>query len=432
MKMKKTAFAVLGVAALTLSGCAGMGGSSGDDSASADGKTTIEFWSNHPGNSKPIEQEIIKEFEKANPDIKVKLVDAGQNYEEVAQKVNSALSGSQVPDLTVVSDVTWFNFALNDQLAPLDELLDKVNGDPKDYVPNLYDEYVYQDKHRAVPFARSTPLFYYNKDMWAKAGLPDRGPKTWDEWNKDFAPKLKKSLPSGVVPMIVPDGTNYLDWYFQGMAWSMGGAYSKDWTMTMTSPETIKAGEFLQNQFKDGYFKKVKEATAPFVAGQSAAILESTGSLSAVSKDGKIKVGTSFLPTPEGTPGCPTGGSGVAILEKSKHKEAAAKFLAFLTNAKNTVKFSQATGYMPVRTSAINLPEEQEYLKKDPNFKTAVDQLPLTKKQDAGRVFVSGGGMKIGAALDKVANGDDVKSTFEQVNKELQALIDKDIKPKLK
>ena len=54
---------------------------------------TIEFWSNHPGNSKPVEQEIIKAFEAANPGLKVKLVDAGKNYEEVAQKFNASLAG---------------------------------------------------------------------------------------------------------------------------------------------------------------------------------------------------------------------------------------------------------------------------------------------------------------------------------------------------
>ena len=100
-----------------LSACAGTGtapstGSGGGSS------NTIEFWSNHPGNSKPVEQEIIKAFEAANPSLKVKLVDAGKNYEEVAQKFNASLAGGQLPDVVVVSDVTWFNFALNKQLAP--------------------------------------------------------------------------------------------------------------------------------------------------------------------------------------------------------------------------------------------------------------------------------------------------------------------------
>ncbi|MGI6786083.1 MAG: ABC transporter substrate-binding protein [Gleimia sp.] len=435
MNIRRIGLAGLTAVALGLAGCAGTGSAPADnkggDAASADGVTTIEFWSNHPGSSKALEEEFIAAFEAENPDIKVKLTDAGKNYEEVAQKYNAALSGGQVPDLVVASDVTWFNFALNEQLAPLDDLMDEVGADTADYVPSLYDEYVIDGQHFAVPYARSTPLFYYNKDMWQAAGLPDRGPKTWDEWNTDFAPKLAEANPD-VTPLVIPDGSLYMDWYFQGMVWSMGGSYSNDFTMNMSSPETVKAGEFLQSQFEQGYFKAVKEATAPFVSGQGAAMLESTGSLNAVSEDGKINVGTAFLPTPEGVPGCPTGGAGIGISAKSEKKEAAAKFLAFLTNADNTVKFSQSTGYMPVRTSAKETPEAQAYFEENPNFKTAVDQLEFTKKQDAGRVFVSGGGMRIGAALDKIAQGADVAEAFKQIDEEQQAIIDSDIKPKLK
>lgn len=363
MDIRRIGVAGLAVVALCLAGCAGTGsaptdGGNSDSSSAEAGVTTIEFWSNHPGSSKALEEEMIAAFEAENPDIKVKLTDAGKNYEEVAQKFNAALSGGQVPDLVVASDVTWFNFALNAQLAPLDDLLD--SEDAADYVMSLYDEYVLNDQHFAVPYARSTPLLYYNKDMWQAAGLPDRGPKTWEEWNDDFAPKLAEANPD-VTPLVIPDGSLYMDWYFQGMVWSMGGAYSDEYTMTMASPETVKAGEFLQSQFEKGYFKAVKEATAPFVSGQGSAMLESTGSLNGVTEDGKINVGTAFLPTPEGVPGCPTGGAGVGIAAKSEHKEAAAKFLTFLTNTENTVKFSQSTGYMPVRTSAKETEEAKKY-----------------------------------------------------------------------
>lgn len=434
MSIRRIGLAGLTAVALGLAGCAGTGSApaknGGDTGASEDGVTTIDFWSNHPASSKALEEEIIAAFEAENPDIKVKLTDAGQNYEEVAQKFNAALSGGQVPDLVVASDVTWFNFALNDQLAPLDDLLAEADANVEDYVPSLYDEYILDDQHFAVPYARSTPLFYYNKDMWEAAGLPDRGPETWEEWDEDFAPKLAEANPD-VTPLVIPDGSLYMDWYFQGMVWSMGGAYSKDYTMTMSSPETIKAGEFLQSQFEQGYFKAVKEATAPFVSGQGAAMLESTGSLNGVAEDGKINLGTAFLPSPEGVVGCPTGGAGVGIPAKSENKEAAAKFLAFLTSPENTVKFSQGTGYMPVRISATELPEEQAYFEENPNFKTAVEQLEFTQKQDAGRVYVSGGGMRIGAALDKIAQGADVAETFKQIDEEQQAIIDSDIKPKL-
>lgn len=428
MRMLSAALAATVLVPLAVTGCAGTGGEATEQNSTGD-KVTIEFWSNHPASSKAVEQSLIAKFEKANPNIKVKLTDAGKDYEEVAQKFNAALAGGSVPDVVVLSDVTWFNFALNNQLAPLDDLLKKADAKTEDFVPTLYDEYVFDGHHMAAPYSRSTPLFYYNKDMWAKAGLPDRGPKTWQEWNDDFAPKLKAANPQ-VAPLTVPN--QYVDWYFQGMIWSLGGAYSKDWTMTMSEPASIAAGKFFQDQFSRGFFRADNESTAPFVAGQAAAMLESTGSLQAVTKDGKINLGTAFLPAPEGTAGCPTGGAGLAIPAKSPNQEAAARFIAFLTSADSTLEFSQATGYMPTRTSALNSDAEKAFLKKNPNLTTAIRQLPHTRKQDNARVFVPGGGLKLRAALEKVAQGADVEATFKAVDEALSQIIDSQITPKLK
>jgi len=79
-----------------------------------------------------------------------------------------------------------------------------------------------------LPYSRSTPLFCCNKEMWSKAGLPDRGPETWDEF-AEWAPKLATAAGADKNAIVLADGSNYLDWYFQGMIWSMGGAYSKEW-----------------------------------------------------------------------------------------------------------------------------------------------------------------------------------------------------------
>ena len=50
-----------------------------------------------------------------------------------------------------------------------------------------------------------------------------------------------------------------------------------------------------------------------------------------------------------------------------ERKKNAMKFIEFLTNPESTVKFTQATGYMPVRKSAVDLPEEKSFLEKNPN-----------------------------------------------------------------
>jgi sn-glycerol 3-phosphate transport system substrate-binding protein len=105
--------------------------------------------------------------------------------------LTGAIQARNAPEVVLLSDVWWFKFYLSKSLQPLDDLMKAENINPTDYVEVFYKETVRAGKQVVLPFARSTPIFYYSKDAWAKAGLPDRGPKTWDEFITDFAPKLK-------------------------------------------------------------------------------------------------------------------------------------------------------------------------------------------------------------------------------------------------
>ncbi|WP_446663514.1 ABC transporter substrate-binding protein [Flexivirga sp. B27] len=430
---------LLGVAggaavATGLAACAGTGseGSGGGGKGGGGDSNTIDFWSNHPGTSTKTEKKIIAEFEKKYPDLKVKLTDAGKDYEEVGQKFNAALAGGNLPDVIVASDVTWFNFALNKRFTDIGALFKKEGLSTDDYVDGLYADYLYDGKHYCIPYARSTVLFYYNKDAFKKAGLPDRSPKSWDEFNS-WLPKLQSAVGGGKHAMILDDGADYLDWTFQTIAWSYGGGYSKGWKTTFTDPKTIKAAKLLQGWGKKGYVKTSADSASDFGAGLGGVLLESTGDLGGFT-DLPFELGVGFVPAPGGVKCCPTGGAGLAIPEgiSAKRKANAAKFLEFLTNAQSTVTFSQATGYMPVRKSALELPEEKAYLKKNPNFKVAVDQLPKTRPQDNARVFVPGGGATIGQALDKIIAGSDVESTMKGLDKTITKAYESQVKPKLK
>ncbi len=213
-----------------LAACAGSSG--GDGGSSSGDASKLTFWSNHPGKSTEVEKELIKRFEAANPGITVQLVDAGKNYEEAAQKFNAALSGGSLPDIMILSDVWWFNFALIGAISPLDDLFGKAGVDTSDYVDSLIGDYNWNDKTWALPYARSTPLFYYNKDVWTKAGLPDRGPQSWDEFDEWGGPRIQTVVGGDKrAHGWGGNATDYLGWTFQGgPTWTFGGgAYSKDW-----------------------------------------------------------------------------------------------------------------------------------------------------------------------------------------------------------
>lgn len=175
-------------------------------------------------------------------------------------------------------------------------------------------------------------------------------------------------------------------------------------------------------------FSKTPEAD--FQAGLAGCMLQSTGALGGTTKNAKFAFKTAFLP---GDGNCPTGGAGVAIPAglSDDRKKNALKFIEFLTNQANTVLFTQATGYMPVRKSALDNADEKAFLDKNPNAKVAVQQLAKTRSQDSARVLVPGGGARIGKALDQVAAGQDVATVFAALDKETQTTIDSQIKPKL-
>ena len=195
---------VITASSATLAACAGgstnAGGSAnGGNDGNGGSNGALQFWSNHPGSSQDIEQEIIAEWNEANPDIPVELVTGGSNYEELAQKFNAALSGGELPDMIVASDVTWFNFALNGQTTNLDEYWDQAGVDASSYVDTLREDYAYEGGHYGVPYSRSTALMYWNTDILEEAGLPtDRGPESWEEFD-EWAQKIKEKYPDQPV-----------------------------------------------------------------------------------------------------------------------------------------------------------------------------------------------------------------------------------------
>jgi sn-glycerol 3-phosphate transport system substrate-binding protein len=392
--------------------------------ASTGSPVKITYWGSFSGQLGVAEKAVVDQFNAAQKDVILDYQFQG-SYEETAQKLTAALQAKIAPEVALLSDVWWFKFYLAKAIQPLDELLKGAGVDASDYVQVLWNEGLRKGQHYWAPFARSTPLFYYNRDLWAAAGLPDRGPKTWDEM-AEWAPKLLKKEGSQIkqAAFAHPGAASYIAWLFQGVTWQFEGMYSKpDFTMTMTDPNTIEAGQFYGDTVnKDGWAIFSADAQKDFITGVTAAVMLSTGSMGGVLENATFPVGTAFLPEKKQF-GCCTGGSGMAILAglPKEKQEAAAKWIAYATSPETTTSWSKTTGYMPVRTSAVQSPEMQAYFQERPTFKTAVEQLPKTQPQDAARVFVPNGDQIIGKGLERIIVGKEAVATvFADVNKELE------------
>jgi len=427
--LSRRAFLSLASATIT-TGCAGMGGSVSVKSGSG----PIAFWSNHPGQSSAVEKGLIARFQNQFPGLNIKLIDAGKDYDEVAQKFNAALIGTDVPDVVVLDDIWWFHFALSGVIAPLDDLFGQVELDATDYVDTLLADYRFNGGHYALPYARSTPLFYYNKAVWEKAGLPDRGPHTWQEFD-EWGPQLQRVVGAGKWAHGWANA-ELISWTFQGPNWTFGGAYSDKWTLTFTDPATIAAGNFLRDSiYRRGYAAVANDIANEFATGILASTVASTGALVGITNAARFDFGVASLPTgPGGAPGCPTGGAGLAIPAKlsEERKLNALKFIAFVTSPASTAYFSQRTGYLAVRKSVLRDPSQQKYLADNPRARVAMDQLPHTRPQDYARVFLPGGDRIISAGLESIGlKGSDVSTTFTDINQQLQVVLDRQIKRKL-
>ena len=387
---------------------------------------SITYWGAFGGHNGDVLTQLVDRFNQSQKDVNVTL--ENQNtYEDLAAKLTAAIQAKNAPEVVVLSDVWWFKFYLNKTLQPLDDLMKAENISATDYVDVFYKETVRAGKQVVLPFARSTPIFYYNKDAWAKAGLPDRGPNTWDEFNTDFAPKLKPLAP---IPHALGGAASYAAWVFQGVDWAYGGAYSDpDFTIRIQEPNSVKAGELWRSMIASGASQVSKDPATDFNSGAVLSYLNSTANLAGHEAAAKFKVGTAFLPQGPSGFGCCTGGSGLAITSATprEKQQAAMKFIAFATGT-DTVFWSQNTGYMPVRNAAIQSAEMKAFFEQHPNFKTTVDQLPKTRPQDSARELVPNGDQIIGKGLERItANGEAADGVFkdvaDQLNTEKQPVL---------
>lgn len=391
----------------------------------------ITFWSSNPGGSQAVTQQIIDAYHASQKDTKVTLVTAGKDYEEIAQKFQTAQTGGTLPDLIVLSDVWWFRYFMLGSIIPLDSAIKATGIDTSDYRDQLLADYQYNGAQWAIPWARSTPLFYYNKAHWSAAGLPDRAPTTWAEF-AEWAPKLQAANTGVQHAFQHPALAGYAGWSFQNLLWGYGGAWSKDFDVTCDSPEAVAALQYLQDSVYKGKWAGVasNDSSNDLSAGAVSATVSSTGSLVGILKAAKFDVGAGFLPGgPAATkPVCPTGGAGLGI-PKAIPKErqlAAANFLKFLTSPENTITFAGATGYMPVRKSA----DAAGLIAKSPLSKVAIDQLAVTRVQDRARVFFPGGDQEMAKTCANILTQQkDPKSELTALKAALTKIYENDVKP---
>lgn len=364
------------------------------------GRTNVVIWSPWSGNNHEVFTGVLDGFNRSQTDIYAE-VQQFNGYDGVTEKIAAGLQARQIPDIGVFSDVSWNKFFLNDTLEPLDGYYDNSFG-RSSFNERLFDEGVVRGESFWLPFGRSTPLFYYNKEIFSAAGLPDRAPTTWDEfrsWGKQIT---GQNYNGNSLKMRAYTGSD--DWYMQGLIWNYGGAISEGLDVTVDSAAAIAAAEFdraVVNDDKSGYL--AQDVNNDFMNGQVATITNSTGSLTGLIKGSPFAVGAGFLPQQK-THGVPTGGAGLGIMKNAapERKEAAAQVLAYLSGEEASSTWTVGTGYLPSTIAAAQSAKVLKVMADNPSYKLAVDQLELARQPDPVRRYVQSTIIEMRTAVQKL------------------------------
>ncbi|UFJ42711.1 ABC transporter substrate-binding protein [Brevibacillus humidisoli] len=356
--------------------------------ASTDSKGPIEvdFWYSLGGKNGEVIETLVKQFNSEQNEVKIKAAYQGDYYENHA-KVMSAIAAGNQPDLTMVEIGSIAAFAENGALEPLESYVNGSDGvELNDYIPGLMGNSYWKDTLYAIPFNRSTPLLYINRDMLKQADLPIEGPKTWDELRT-----FSKASSGGEGEKQTWGFSTPIDiWFYEALVFENGGnILSEDGkTVMFNQPKGIEPIRFWKEMIDEGIMKMPPGekynawdvAKSDFINQKVAMIFTSTGDLNGLLEQAKFDVGTAFLPAKESY-GVPTGGANLVVLAKSSAEEKAAawKFIKWLTSPENTATFSKNTGYMPVRQSALSSEEMKKLYAEKPQFQVAVNQLEYAK-----------------------------------------------------
>jgi sn-glycerol 3-phosphate transport system substrate-binding protein len=332
-----------------------------------------------PGPITQIIDGYITKFQQQNPNIKVNAVLSG-GYGDTLTKIQTTIKGGGTPpDVAVMLSTDLYSLVDSNAVQPLDDYIKAAGGDTftSDFYPAFLANSNYQGHIWSLPFQRSTPVLYYNKDMFKAAGLdPSHGPANFQEMVTD-AQKLTKSDGSTWGIEISSDGIPY--WLFQSFVIGngtnvVGSAANK---VTFDTPQVAQAlQDFADLSGKDKVMPTgiLQWANMPndFVNGKAAMIWHSSGSLTNILKQAKFDVGVSYTVGDKGY-GAPTGGGNIYMLKgiPADHQAAAWKFIEFMTSTDIQADWSINTGYIPGRKSAMDTQAMKDHFAKVPQAAVA-------------------------------------------------------------
>lgn len=349
--------------------------------------TEISFWHSMGGVNGQAIDELVKKFNDENQyGITVKAQYQGE-YDDSLNKLKSSQIGNMGADLVQVYEIGSRFMIESGWITPMQKMIDADDYDLSQIEPNLAAYYTIDNQLYSMPFNSSTPIMYYNKEMFEKAGITEIPDSL--EGIEAIGDQLLKEGGAGQVISLGIYG-----WFFEQFIGKQGLEYAnnengrKEPATAVAFDENGAAENILtvwKSLYDKGYAPNVGKGgdagLADFSAGKSAITLGSTASLKQILQDvnGKFEVGTAYFPKVKSTDegGVSIGGASLWALDNQDPKKTRAtwEFIKFLISPESQAYWNAQTGYFPVTTAAQEEPVFKENVEKYPQFETAIEQL---------------------------------------------------------
>lgn len=331
-------------------------------------------------------EQLTADYVAANPNINIEAIYAG-SYSDAGIKALTAARGGKPPQLSVLLSTQMFTLIDEDVIVPFDDFVSEA--DKESWINGFYPSFMENSqtggKTYGIPFQRSTPVLYWNKEAFAEVGLdPDVAPANWDEM-VEFGKKLTKKDTNGNVTQwgvrIPSAGFPY--WLFQGLSTPAGAilANSDGNKTNFNDPKVVEALEYLVDlSAKHGIMQPGSIEWGPtpkaFFERETAMMWTTTGNLTNVRNNAPFDFGVAMLPAKERR-GAPTGGGNFYLFKDSsdEQKAAAVDFVKWITAPEQAAVWSIATGYVAPRPDAWETDAMKAYAADFPPALIARDQL---------------------------------------------------------
>jgi multiple sugar transport system substrate-binding protein len=333
--------------------------------ASIDEPVTITFYNYNLASASigaDATRELIAAFEAENPNVKVETIGVPSN--EIITRLQADMAAGQQPDVAqlVFRDLLYIASDLGgnalEDMAGEEAYAALVDG----MIPRGLDLGRVEGKTYGLAYTFSTPILYYNADLFRAAGLdPDQPPRTWDEVKAAAEAIVEKTDAEGFFPGAYgpADGT----FVYQAILMSNGGMVRDGNTLTFANPEGIEAVQTMRDMVDSGAHARLDPASPSeaMLAGQLGMFLYTSALQSTLSAaaEGNWELRVAPMPAFGDKPTAPTN-SGSALFTFSKDpvkQRASYELMKFLTSKYGYTIITSKIGYLPLRLDIVDDPE---------------------------------------------------------------------------